>query len=143
MIKNTVKYALHLRTLTPYYVANDKNTQTYKPLMPLTQKHNLIYLNPSFGMDTIKRNYANLFFYAPAAMMFVNNILTTWTYLQSAAFVFLMFGGSIVQRLNNSDKSLRVYAVQVDPNIQQLYVTVRKSAITKKLKNKFSMSQDE
>mgnify|MGYP001233780712 FL=1 len=143
MIKNTVKYTLHLRRLTAYHVANDKNTQAYKPLMPLTQKHNLIYLNPSYGLDTIKRNYANLFFYAPAALMFINNLLTTWTYLQSATFIFLMLGGSIMQRLNNSDKSLRVYAVQIDPNIQQLYVTVRKSAITKKLKDKFGMSQDE
>lgn len=117
------------RKLTLYTLSSSRSS--YRPLMPLTEPFNLIFSQPHMKTFLTKEPVPALIYYLPATAMLLNNFLTSWAWYNSLFFVTFLLGGSVLKTFTNDSHSLNLYSLQTDPLLKFMYLTVKRSLLTK------------
>lgn len=81
-------------------------------------------------------------FWIPAALMAVNNFLTTWDLARSLGFGGLVVAGILARSATKTYNSLFVQCIQVDPQIKYLYIVLQPSILTSSF-NKYKLPEAE
>jgi hypothetical protein len=129
IIINIILNQIMFRIFRPLYNFST-NKQIYKPLIPLLDKYNVIYSHPNFADGSLLKNYSVFLYMIPAGLMAVNNYLMDWNLYRSTAFVALLATGLFLKSSVSNYNSTIVQCVQVNPDLQKIYLTVQLSPLT-------------
>lgn len=98
--------------------------QVYKPLLPLTQNYNTLYIYPVYSQGETLRPHPISIYMIPSALLALNNCLTQWTLYNSVGLAALVLGSLFLRFNIRNTLSILIHCIQTDPQLRYIYLTL-------------------